>query len=193
MNEMKDAIEFNDLTDEEAREFMEGLVPAEVGDNGWKITTDLSADWAVRKIKEEQEEYFRLNKLAHDQIAEINMKIEDAERKMERRTSYLKYRLSQYFQTVPHKETKTQEQYKLLSGALVYTKPKQSLEKEDEGLLAYLKGSGFSDYVKTEEKPMWGEFKKILTVIDGKAVNTLTGETVDAVKVVEKEGTFEVK
>ena len=51
MNE-NEAILFDDLTEEEIREFTEGMIPAEEGTEGWKITNDGAADWAVRKIKE---------------------------------------------------------------------------------------------------------------------------------------------
>lgn len=159
----------------------------------WVITNDGTADWAVRKIKEEQDEYARLNALAHDQIAEINHRIEDAERRMESRTRYLKEKLLEYFGTVPHRETKTQEKYQLLSGSLVFTKPKMSMEKDDAALLEYLKKTGYTAYVKTEEKPVWGEFKKLLTIVDDKVVNPETGEAMDCVRLVEKEASFDIK
>lgn len=196
MNE-KETILYDDLTDEEVMDMMgmADFINADPSnqDEAWKITNDSAADWAVRKIKEEQDEYARLNALAHDQISEINMKIEAAEKRMQNKTSYLKSKLAEYFGTVPHRETKTQAKYRLLSGELVFTKEKQTFEKDDETLLAYLKESGNKEFVKTEEKPIWGEFKKLLTIVDGKAVNSETGEVIDCIRISTKEATFDVK
>lgn len=188
-----EAILFEDLTDDEIREFTEGLIPAEEGTEGWKITNDSAADWAVRKVKEEEAEYARLNALAHDRIAEINMQVEAAEKRMQSKTAYLKSKLAEYFGTVPHRETKTQEQYQLLSGKLVFTKPKATFEKDGNTLLAYLKESGYTEYIQTVEKPMWEDFKKNLAIMDGKVINQGTGEIVEAVRIAVSDAKFEVK
>lgn len=199
MNNETVAILYNDFTDEEIREFLDmaDFVAAdpEKQDEAWKITNDRAADWAVKKVKEEEAEYFRLNSLAHEQIAEINAKIEAAEKRMNSRTAFLKSKLAEYFGTVPHRETKTQEQYQLLSGKLVFTKPKQAYEKDEANLLSYLKASGLTEYIQTTEKPMWGDLKKQLTIFDGKAVLADTGEVIPdyCVRVVESEAKFEVK
>lgn len=194
MNEHENAILFDDLTEEELKEFTEGLIPADAGDEGWKIVNDSAADWAVRKIKEEQDEYARLNALAHDQISEINMNVEAAEKRMENRTGYLKSKLAEYFMTVPHRETKTQAKYRLLSGELVYTKPKYKIEKSDEAaLVQWLKETGNTEFVKTVETPAWGEFKKRCAIAGAAVVDTDTGEVVEGMRVVPVEGTFDVK
>ncbi len=160
---------------------------------GFSIKDDNVADWALRKIAEEQEEFDRLKGLAEQQIEELRLKIKHLEETAERKTSFLKGCLAQYFQTVPHKSTKTQESYKLLSGSLVFKLPKQSMVKDDEALLEHFRQNGLQEYIKTEEKPMWGEYKKNLSIVDGKVVDTTTGEVVDAVRVEEAPGTFDVK
>ena len=49
------------------------------------------------------------------------------------------------------------------------------------------------EYIKTEEKPAWGEYKKTLSIVDGQVIDTVTGEVVDIIKVEETAGVFEVK
>lgn len=161
----------------------------------WRIDNDNLADWAVRKIKEEQAENRRLHDIAEEERAAIDAKIDSADRRFETRTRFLTAKLAEYFQTVPHKETKTQEQYQLLSGRLVFTKPKPTFEKDDAALLSYLKLAGYMGFVQTVEKPAWGEFKKGLQIIDGKAVVADTGEVLPdaAVRVVDAPEKFEVK
>lgn len=158
----------------------------------WQITNDNLADWAVRKVKEEKEEYRRIYQIAEEQINDIETRLEAAEKRCESRTSYLTGKLREYFEHVPHKETKTQEQYQLLSGKLVWKKPQVSIEKDDASLLAYLKASENQEYIKTEEKPMWAEFKKTIGISGNQAVSVVTGEVIDCLTVIEKPGKFEV-
>ena len=74
----------------------------------------------------------------------------------ERKTSFLKSCLAQYFETVPHKETKTQATYKLLSGQLVFKKPKQKLVKSDDDLIAYFKKKQHDGVCKNKRRACMG-------------------------------------
>lgn len=174
-------------------ELEEVLELAESEQEGFSINDDSTADWALRKIAEERAELERLKSIAENQIEEINQKIKYLENATERRTNFLKGCLGQYFQTVPHKATKTQETYKLLSGSLVFKLPKQTMVKDDAQLLDYFRQNGMPEYIKTKEEPAWGEYKKNLTIVDGHAMDTVTGEIVDVIRVEETPGVFEVK
>ena len=160
---------------------------------GFSINDDATADWALRKIKEEREECERLAVIACEQITEINLKMKHLEEAAERKTAFLKGCLAEYFKTVPHKATKTQESYKLLNGSLVMKLDSQKMVKDDAELVEYFRQNNMTEYIKTEEKPIWAEFKKNLSIVDGKVVDTTTGEVVDVVKVEDVPGTFDVK
>lgn len=157
------------------------------------ITDDNTADWALKKISEERKELERLKAIAEQQIEEIQLKVKHLEESTERKTSFLKGCLAQYFETVPHKATKTQETYKLLSGSLVFKLPAQKMVKDDEKLLEYFKQNNMSEYIKTKETPAWAEFKKNLSIVDDKVIDMSTGEVVEVVKVEETAGSFDVK
>lgn len=157
------------------------------------IDDDHKADWALRKIAEERKEADRIKAIAEQQIEELQMKIKHAEEVAERKTVFLKGCLAEYFQKVPHKATKTQESYKLLSGSLVFKLPKQNMVKDDEKLIEYFRSNGMEEFIKTKESPEWGEFKKQLQIIDRNVVDTATGDVIDAVKVEESAGIFDVK
>lgn len=88
----------------------------------FRITDDRCADWAIRKIAEERSEYNRLKDLADQQKAAIEEKVEAARRRMENGTAFLTSCLADFFNTVPHKTTKTTEKYRLLSGTLTLKK-----------------------------------------------------------------------
>lgn len=177
----------------EIYELEEILEQPEEEEKCFYITDDNTADWALKKIAEERKELERLKAIAQQQVEEIELKIKHLEETTERKTAFLKRCLAQYFETVPHKATKTQETYKLLSGSLVFKLPKQNLVKDDAKLLNYLHENGMEEYIKTEEKPIWAEFKKTLSVVDGKVIDTSTGEVVEAVKAEETAGVFDVK
>ena len=72
-----------------------------------RITDDRCADWAIRKIAEERSEYNRLKDLADQQKAAIEEKVEAARRRMENGTAFLTSCLADFFNTVPHKTTKS--------------------------------------------------------------------------------------
>ena len=158
------------------------------------VDNDAKADWALRKIAEEKEEYERIWELAEEQRARIDQKEEAAKRRFEQRTSYLKSLLNAYFQRVPHKKAKTKESYRLLSGSLVLKlSPPKAAYDEDE-LVQYLKDNKMPDLVKTEEKAKWGEFKKLLDLSLGThPVIKDTGELVECIRLEEMPPRFEVE
>lgn len=180
--------------DREALASMEALASKEPGAvKVFKITDDSLADWAVRKIADERAELARLKELADEQIARIMEKVAAAEKRCENNTSFMTSKLAEYFETVPHKETKTKHSYRLLSGALVKKIGGVTMEKDDEKLLEYFKNSGNDDMIQTVEKPKWGEFKKRLEIVGGQIIDTDTGEIVEGVEIVTKADTFVVE
>ena len=58
--------------------------------------------------------------------------------------------------------------------------------------MQFLKGSGQLEFIKTEEKPRWGDFKKRLEIMGGSVVDKETGEIVEGVTVETKPDTFTV-
>ena len=169
-----------------AQEETEGPRPA------WRITDDGCADWACRKIAEEKAELDRIRQLAEAQIQKIEEKLAAAERRYENGTRFLTGKLAEYFETVPHKATKTKESYRLLSGTLTRKYGGAQMKQDDAQLVQYLKDSGQLEFIKTEEKPKWGDFKKRLEIVGGSVVDKETGEIVEAVQIIEKPDSFSV-
>lgn len=150
----------------------------------FRITDDRCADWAIRKIADERSEYDRLKALADEQIAAINEKVAAARKRMENGTSYLTSCLADFFATVPHKETKTTEKYRLLSGTLTLL--------DETKLVPWLKANGYGELVKVEESTRWADLKKLLSYTGDIATLTETGEIVEGVTVYETPGIFTV-
>lgn len=158
----------------------------------WRITDDGCADWACRKIAEEKAELDRIRELADAQIQKIEEKVAAAERRFQNGTRFLTGKLAEYFETVPHKTTKTKASYRLLSGTLTRKFGGTTMKQDDEKLAQFLKNSGQLEFIKTEEKPRWGDFKKRLEIMGGSVVDKETGEIVEGVTVETKPDTFTV-
>ena len=159
----------------------------------FRIADDSAADWALQKIAEERRELARILSLADEQIARIMEKVEAAEKRCENGTSFLTAKLAEYFETVPHKTTKTKESYRLLSGTLAKKIGGVQLKPDNEKLLEFLKASGNTDMIRTKEEPAWGDYKKRLEINAGQIVDTATGEIVEGVEIVEKPDSFIVE
>lgn len=154
------------------------------------INDDGKAEWALNKIIEEKAETQRMINVANSMIMKYQEKIEVYQNQFESKTAYLKEQLRQYFETVPHKITKTQETYKLPSGTLKLKKQNPEYIRDEEKLLEWVKANKIS-YVKTKESVNWAELKKELKFVDNKAL-TVDGEIVDGITVSERPSVFEI-
>lgn len=176
---MNENFDFDELNEEE--------------DSGFRITDDSLADWAIKKIKEEQEDTNRLIELANAEIESLSEKIKGFEDRYNHKVGYLKSKLYEYFETCKTKETKTQRSYELLSGKLVFKKPTEKMVPDKDKLLAYCKECGMTEFVKVKEELDWASYKKECEIVDGQVVNVQTGDIIDCVSVEEVPGTFDVK
>lgn len=163
----------------------------DTNESTWHIIDDTQAEWAANKIREEQDEYDRRIRAAQGMIERYKVIIEDLTEQKRKRTSGLKFKLMEYFNSVQHKCTKTQESYALASAKLVLRKPAPKPKVDDAQLLAWVKENA-PDYVQTIERPMWGELKKTLTLDANGYLNTVTGEYVEGVELVPQDQIFDI-
>lgn len=160
----------------------------------WRIADDGCADWALKKIKAEKDELDRLTELANAEIARLQDKLAKAQRRYEQNTAFLTSMLGEYFQTVPHKKTKTgTETYQLLNGKLQMKPAAVKLVPDDAKLLEWLKQSGRGEMITVKESPQWGELKKQISTVGTIVMIGDTGEVVEGVTVAETAPQFSVK
>ena len=143
----------------------------EENEQGFSINNDKAAEWAIKKIAEETAETKRLTDVCDEMIAEYALKKQQYAEQLDGKIGYLKGLLNGYFLTVPHKETKTQETYKLPSGKLIYKYAKPKFEVDNLVLADFLADNGYGEYVEVTPKAKWGEFKKLVNFVDGKVVD----------------------
>jgi len=101
-------------------------------------------------------------------------------------------RLEAYFDTLPHKKTKTQESYPLPSAKLVRKHQDPEFVRDDEELLSWLKDNNGEKFIKVKESPDWAGLKKTLTVL-GETVVDENGEIIPCIKATERPDVFKVE
>ena len=174
-----------------AMQVINELAPYETQE-AWTCKNDSEAEWALKKIAEERVETQRYVNVCNTMAAEYQFKAQKACEQLESKTAYLKQQLQEYFATVPHKATKTQETYKLPSGTLKLKYGTPEFVRDETALVKWLKANGYEDKIKTKETADWAEFKKCVGIQSGKVV-TLDGEIVEGVTANERPNSFEVE
>lgn len=182
---MEDYMDFNWDAEPEAEAAREAFV----------VDDDHKADWALREIRKQRAETQRLNNVRQSQIDELKAAMAREEARCEKATMYLESLLKGYFDSVPHKATKTQQTYALPSGRLVLKMPAQKLDHDDARIAAWFAAQDAElrrRYVADVPKVQWAELKKNLTVTGNGVFLNDTGEEIPGVVATMSEPRFEI-
>lgn len=171
---MEHARNIDDFTTEEEKE-------------RFKVSDPQGAMWVADRIREADNNLEKIKYMAKSMLAA-------AEARHKNDIAWWTMHLEEYFDTLPKRETKTQEVFDFIPGMkMIRKKPTTKLVKDDAALLDYLKKQNMSQYIKVEETPMWGEFKKGIEEVSGLVVNKETKEIVKGVTVEDVPAEFVVK
>lgn len=173
-------------------EIIDEIIEEKTQEEGFVIDSDEKAEWALKKIAEERYEFERYENVCKAMISEYEEKIRQAKEKLSSKTAYFEGQLQAYFQTVSLKKTKTQETYKLPTGTLKLKYRSPEFKRDEEKLLNWLKENEMQDFIKTEEKANWGEFKKEILISNNAALSK-DGVIVEGIEVIEREPVFEIE
>ena len=177
------------MTEAVYNETVEDDIAAEIaeesGSDRFVIDDDSKADWAVRKIAEAEAEKARWKTY----YAEAYSKIEQGQ---DNRIEYLKHMLMVYFDTVPHKTTKTQQSYGLPSGKLVLKRQAPTHDVDDNVLIPWLR-ENMPEAIKVKESSSWSDMLKGGAAINGGALVTADGEIIPGVTITERDAKFTIE
>lgn len=168
------------------------VMPDIIGDTGerlerFRVTDDSAAEWCMRKIREAQEDVQKWEAHYANQLQKVK---DEAQKTID----YFTALLEEYFSSVPHKATKTQETYSLPTGKLIRKKQQPEYERDDEKLVPWLKQNFMGQLVKTKESADWAALKALVHVTpDGANVATDEGEIVPGVKVTPRPDVFKIE
>ena len=152
----------------------------------FRVTDDKAAEWCIRKIREAQNEKQRWRDYYAEQQRKIDQEADNS-------IGYFEALLADYFETVPHKRTKTQESYQLPGGKLVRKQQAPEYQRDDATLLPWMKTNA-PELIKVTESADWAALKKQLVIApDGETVATEDGEIVPGVKAVHRPDVFRVE
>lgn len=149
------------------------------------IDTDAKANWALQKIAEARADRDTWVKWYEEKIAEIKAQTDFNTMNLERM-------LQEYFATVPHRKTKTQESYPLKNGKLVMKKQNPEYKRDDKTVIDWLKQNNNGQFVKVAETLDWAGLKAATGVFNGNVV-TEDGEIIPGIEVIEREEKFTVE
>lgn len=152
----------------------------------FRVTDDKAAEWCIRKIREAQNEKQRWRDYYAEQQRKIDQEADNS-------IGYFEALLADYFETVPHKRTKTQESYQLPGGKLVRRQQAPEYQRDEAALLPWLKQNA-PELVKVTEAADWAALKKRLIIApDGATVATEDGEIVPGVTATNRPDVFKVE
>ena len=154
-------------------------------DDGFVIDTDAKAAWAVKKIAEARADRDRF-------VNWYKAKIKEIEDQTDFNTMNLERMLAEYFDTVPHKKTKTQESYSFPGGKLTMKTQQPEYKRDDKAVIEWLKANNGAQYVKTKEELDWSALKAATGVFDGNVVNE-DGEIIPGITVLYRDPKFVVE
>lgn len=152
---------------------------------GFVIDSDAKAGWALDKIREARADRDRWVKWYQDKIEEITAQTDFDTMNLERM-------LAEYFASVPHKKTKTQESYSLPGGKLVMKTQNPEYKRDDKTVIDWLKKNNGGEFIKVKEELAWADLKAKTAAFEGHIV-TEDGEIIPGIEVIERPEKFIVE
>ena len=122
------------------------------------VNDDQTAEWCMEQIRNANEEKKRWK----DFYAERYQSVCDT---CDRTIADMEAALRFYFDTVPHKVTKTQENYALPSGKLVIKQQEPEYTRDDATIIQWLEENGGQKYIKIKKELDWSSLKGTLTIM----------------------------
>ena len=166
-------------------ELLKEITEEDVSEGRFKIEDDQTAEWALKQIRNAYEEMAKWKEFYDSRYQAVCSSCELTIANMEAM-------LQSYFENVPHKVTKTQENYALPSGKLVVKKQEPEYERDDDKIIEWLEQNGGEKYVKTKKALDWSGLKGNVMVI-GETVTDANGEIIPGLKATERPDVFKVE
>ena len=165
---------------------MEAIRITTAQDTPFTVDNDKKAEWAARKIREARQDTKAWMEYYERQLSAIRRANEDTE-------AYFAALLADYFETVPHKATKTQESYSLPSCKLVLKAQQPEFNRDEAVLCDYLDKKGRDDLVKITRRADWAALKKTLKVMEDGTCVDADGEVVEGVQAFSRLPEFKIE
>lgn len=163
-----------------------------VNDESFKIDDEQKANWALRKIKQHQEQIKENNALAQAEIDKIEAWNQQENDKAQQSIDYFQGLLAKYAMDKREQDPKFKS-LKLPNGNIGFRKKPKKWNYQDDILLETLKQNQLTDFIRVKEQPDKSQIKKAFEVVGDKVINPETGEVLEGITVEDQEEDFSVK
>lgn len=163
----------------------------EVNNENFTIDDEQKANWALRKIKQHQEQQKENTALAESEINKIEEWLKSENDKAQQSIDYFQGLLASYALNLRESDPKFKSS-KLPNGRIRFKKQQPKFNYDEDKLTQHLKQSGYTDLIKVKESPDKTAVKKKFVVQGNRLIDQETGEFVAGVEVEEREDKFEV-
>lgn len=151
----------------------------------FRVEDDQTAEWCIKQIQQANAEKEKWKAFYDERYKRVCESCDLTIANMESL-------LQSYFESVPHKVTKTQESYVLPSGKLVVKRQEVEYERDDNAVIEWLKQNNRPEFIKTKETLDWSSMKRNITVM-GETVADENGEIIPGIKATERPDLFKVE
>lgn len=143
-----------------------------------------SADWVMRKIKENKDRSGEIIDYAKEEIQRLQQFIKKEESRRDNNVAYLTQLLENYL--LQRREEDPNFKLKTVTGT-ASTRKSTSWNYDDEKLIDFLKKNDMAEFIRVKEEVNKADFKKAAIVTDSGVVVTEAGEVIDGVEVTQEE------
>ena len=161
-------------------------------DDRFVIDSEEKADWALRKIKEAENEIEKAEYFAETQIRQIeNWRIKQTDKHYES-IEYFQSLLAEYLQN-KRKEDPKLKSITLPTGNVGFRKRQPKWVYNDDVLLKALENENMNDLIRVKKELNKKAIKKEFKVVDGNVINPETGQVIEGIQIVEQGESLNVR
>lgn len=163
-----------------------------VNDEHFTIEDESQANWALRKIKQLQDEKEKNVSLANAEIEKIEEWLNATNDQVQQSIDYFQSLLAEYAMEQRKNDPKFKS-LKLPNGRIGFRKQQPKWEYDNEKVIEALKASERDDLIRVKEEPDKSAIKKAFKVAENKVINPDTGEVVEGITIEQREDAFSVE
>src|SRR5690625_2507636 len=163
-----------------------------VNEKGFIVDNEQKANWALRKIKELQQEIEDNTRLAEKEIDKIERWKTKQNEQLADSVLYFESLLNDYAAR-KRAEDPNFKSMSLPNGRIGYRKQQPRWNYDDETLLKYLERTELDELIRVSKAPNKAEIRKQFEVVGDKVINTETGEVVEGIDIVHRDEVFNVR
>lgn len=143
-----------------------------------------SADWVMRKIKENKARSGEIIDYATEEIKRLQQFIKKEEARRDNNIAYLEHLLENYL--LQRREEDPNFKLKTVTGT-ASTRKSTKWNYDEDKLIDFLKKNDMTEFIRVKEEVNKADLKKAVVVTDSVVVVPETGEVIDGVEVTQEE------